>query len=146
MTAWISAPNGRRDCQRSRRAWSQSPARVDRRAVVPDPDGAPGALRGLADREGRRPHLPLPDTGEVIDRRGPPPGQPFPRRYTHADIGWLAELDAIHGTLSGTLSGPTTRKFCARAFHRFGDPRFERLAAISNGHLYNLRHSITCQC
>ena len=79
-------------------------------------------------------------TGEVIDRRGAP-RQPFPRRYTPADIGRLAELDALHGT----LSGPTTRKLCARAFHRFGDPRFERLAAISNGHLYNLRHSITYQ-
>ena len=79
-------------------------------------------------------------TGEVIDRRGAP-RQPFPRRYTPTDIGRLAELDALHGT----LSGPTTRKLCARAFHRFGDPRFERLAAISNGHLYNLRHSITYQ-
>ena len=79
-------------------------------------------------------------TGEVIDRRGAP-RQPFPRRYTPADIGRLAELDALHGT----LSGPTTRKLCARAFHGFGDPRFERLAAISNGHLYNLRHSITYQ-
>ena len=67
-------------------------------------------------------------TGEVIDRRGAP-RQPFPRRYTPTDIGRLAELDALHGT----LSGPTTRKLCARAFHRFGDPRFERLAAISNG-------------
>ena len=75
-------------------------------------------------------------TGEVIDGRGAP-RQPFPRRYTPTDIGRLAELDALHGT----LSGPTTRKLCARAFHRFGDPRFERLAAISNGHLYNLRHS-----
>ena len=30
---------------------------------------------------------------------------------------------------------------CARAFHLFGDRRFERLAAISNGHLYNLRQT-----
>ena len=52
-------------------------------------------------------------TGEVIDRRGAP-RQPFPRRYTPTDIGRLAELDALHGT----LSGPTTRKLCARAFHR----------------------------
>ena len=75
-------------------------------------------------------------TGEIADRRGAP-RRPFPRRYTNADIGLLAELDVLHGT----LSGPTTRKLCARAFHLFGDRRFERLAGISNGHLYNLRHT-----
>ena len=53
----------------------------------------------------------------------------------------LAEVDALHGT----LSGPATRKLCERAFEVFADPRFERLARISNGHLYNLRHSITYQ-
>ena len=31
------------------------------------------------------------------------------------------------------------------ALHLFGDGRFERLAAISNGHLYNLRRSTTYQ-
>ena len=75
-------------------------------------------------------------TGEIADRRDTP-RRPFPRRYTNADIGLLAELDVLHGT----LSGPTTRKLCARAFHLFGDRRFERLAGISNGHLYNLRHT-----
>ena len=47
--------------------------------------------------------------------------------------------------LHGTLSGPATRKLCARAFHLFGDRRFERLAGISNGHLYNLRHTTSYQ-
>ena len=75
-------------------------------------------------------------TGGVRDRRGAP-GRPFTRRYTRADAGLLAETDALHGT----LSGPATRALCARAFHLFGDSRFERLAGISNGHLYNLRHS-----
>ena len=75
-------------------------------------------------------------TGEIADRRGAP-RRPFPRRYTNADIGLLAELDVLHGT----LSGPATRKLCARAVHLFGDRRFERLAGISNGHLYNLRHT-----
>ena len=89
---------------------------------------------------GHPPAAPIPDHRRGHHRRGAP-RQPFPRRYTPTDIGRLAELDALHGT----LSGPTTRKLCARAFHRFGDPRFERLAAISNGHLYNLRHSITYQ-
>ena len=79
-------------------------------------------------------------TGEIADRRGAP-RRPFPRRYTNADIGLLAELDVLHGT----LSGPTTRKLCARAFHLFGDRRFERLAGISNGHLYNLRHTTSYQ-
>ena len=79
-------------------------------------------------------------TGQITDRRGAP-RQPFPRRYTKADVGLLAELDALHGT----LSGPAARKLCARAFHRFGDRRFERLAAISNGHLYNLRRSTSYQ-
>lgn len=78
-------------------------------------------------------------TGAITDRRGP--RRPFPRRYTKADIGLLAEVDALHGT----LSGPATRKLCDRALHRFGDGRFERLAAISNGHLYNLRRSTTYQ-
>ena len=71
---------------------------------------------------------------------GRPDGR-SPRRYTSIDIGLLAELDRLHGT----LSGPATRKLCARAYHRFGDRRFERLAGISNGHLYNLRHSTTYQ-
>ena len=79
-------------------------------------------------------------TGEIADRRDTP-RRPFPRRYTNAEIGLLAELDVLHGT----LSGPATRKLCARAFHLFGDRRFERLAGISNGHLYNLRHTTSYQ-
>ncbi len=77
-------------------------------------------------------------TGAVTDRRGAP-RRPFARRYTRADIGLLAETDALHGT----LSGPATRALCARAWRLFGDGRFERLARISNGHLYNLRRSTT---
>jgi hypothetical protein len=77
-------------------------------------------------------------TGSMRDRRGPPK-KPFPRRYTPQDIRLLAELDALHGT----LSGPATRKLCERAYTLFGDVRYVLLAAISNGHLYNLRHSRT---
>ena len=80
------------------------------------------------------------DTGAIRDRRGKP-AKPFPRRYTDADIRLLAEVDALHGT----LSGPATRKLCERAYTLFGDLRFERLATISNGHLYNLRGSRTYQ-
>ena len=66
-------------------------------------------------------------TGRIRDRRGPPT-RPFPRRYTGEDIRVLAEVDALHGT----LSGPATRKRCERAYRVFADPRFERLARISN--------------
>lgn len=79
-------------------------------------------------------------TGQIRDRRGPP-AKPFARRYTPADVRLLAEVDALHGT----LSGPATRKLCERAYRLFADARFERLATISNGHLYNLRHSQSYQ-
>ena len=72
--------------------------------------------------------------GHIKDRRHAP-AAPFVRRYTAEDIRLLAQVDALHGTLSGT----TTRKLCERAFKVHGDARFERLAGISNGHLYNLR-------
>ncbi len=79
--------------------------------------------------------------GEALrDRRGPP-AMPFARRYTPADVRLLAEVDALHGN----LSGPATRKLCERAWEVFGDARYERLAGISNGHLYNLRGSQTYQ-
>jgi transposase InsO family protein len=76
------------------------------------------------------------DTGQIKDKRGAP-SRPFARRYTADDIRLLAEVDALHGSLSGS----TTRKLCERAFKLHGDARFERLATISNGHLYNLRGS-----
>jgi hypothetical protein len=79
------------------------------------------------------------DGGGIKDRRRPP-AVPFVRRYTVEDIRLLAEMDALHGTLSGT----TTRKLCERAFRVHGEARFERLAGISNGHLYkNLRQHQT---
>ena len=77
-------------------------------------------------------------SGQIRDRRGAP-AHPFPRRYTNEDIMSLATMDALHGV----LSGPATRKLCERAWHLFGDAHYERLAAISNGHLYNLRNSQT---
>jgi transposase InsO family protein len=74
------------------------------------------------------------DGGQIKDRRRAP-AVPFARRYTTEDIRLLAEMDALHGTLSGT----TTRKLCERAFKVHGEDSFKRLAGISNGHLYNLR-------
>ncbi len=76
------------------------------------------------------------DSGRIRDRRGPP-ASPFLRHYSDDDIRALAEIDRLHGT----LSGPATRKLCERACRLFGDQRYERLASISNGHLYNLRRS-----
>jgi transposase InsO family protein len=80
------------------------------------------------------------EDGAIRDRRHAP-AVPFARRYTPDDIRLLAEMDALHGTLSGT----TTRKLCERAYQVHGDARFERLASISNGHLYNLRQHKTYQ-
>ena len=75
-------------------------------------------------------------SGRIRDRRGKPVNA-FRRRYLSADVALLAEVDTLHST----LSGPATRKLCERAYHLYGDARFERLAGISNGHLYNLRKS-----
>ena len=80
-------------------------------------------------------------TGRIEDRRGRGPSKPFVRVYTAADARLLAATDE----LLGQLSGPATRAIMRREFELFGDIRFERLAYISNGHLYNLRQSQTCQ-
>jgi len=61
----------------------------------------------------------------------------FPRRYTVADIATLAEVDAAHED----LSGPAVRHLCQRGWTVYGDERFQRLAAISASHIYNLRKS-----
>jgi len=59
----------------------------------------------------------------------------FSSLYTLADVLLLAHTDSLHGT----LSGPATKKLMERALGLFGDARYERLAAISVAHLYNLR-------
>ena len=61
----------------------------------------------------------------------------FPTRYTRADIELLAQVDEAHET----LSGPATRRIFEREFGHYGKLEFQRLAAISNGHLYNLRRT-----
>lgn len=61
----------------------------------------------------------------------------FAARYTRADIELLAQVDEAHET----LSGPATRSILQREFELYGRAEFERLAKISNGHLYNLRAS-----
>jgi len=77
-------------------------------------------------------------SGSIKDRRRAPT-KPFATRYTAEDIHLLAEVDALHDT----LSGPATRKLCERMLLVFGDARYQRLAGISNGHLYNLRRHKT---
>ncbi|MSV30124.1 MAG: integrase [Bryobacterales bacterium] len=61
----------------------------------------------------------------------------FRSRYTAAHIAVLAQVDAAHQD----LSGPAVRHLCQRGWKVYGDPKFERLAAISPSHLYNLRQS-----
>jgi len=61
----------------------------------------------------------------------------FQRHYTAADIELLASVDEAHER----LSGPATRHILKREFEVYGKPEFERLAKLSNGHLYNLRRS-----
>ena len=61
----------------------------------------------------------------------------FQRRYTPADVELLAAVDEAHDT----LSGPATRHILKREFEVYGKAEFERLAKLSNGHLYNLRQS-----
>jgi hypothetical protein len=61
----------------------------------------------------------------------------FPQRYIRADIELLASVDEAHET----LSGPATQSILKPEFEVYGRGEFERLAAISNGHLYNLRNS-----
>jgi transposase InsO family protein len=65
------------------------------------------------------------------------PAHAFALRYTPADVALLAEVDRA----MGTLSGPATACVLRRQRDVFGDTRFERLAELSVGHLYNLRAS-----
>jgi hypothetical protein len=67
-----------------------------------------------------------------------PSGRPrYQRHYTAADVELLAVVDAAHER----LSGPATRHILKREFEVYGKPEFERLATLSNGHLYNLRRN-----
>jgi transposase InsO family protein len=59
----------------------------------------------------------------------------FPHRYTRADVELLAAVDEAHET----LSGPATRRILEREYRDYGKPEYQRLAAISVSHLYNLR-------
>ena len=59
----------------------------------------------------------------------------FATHYTAADIDLLGTVDEAHGT----LSGPATQKILYRGLYEYRDERYQRLAAISVPHIYNLR-------
>lgn len=65
----------------------------------------------------------------------------FKRAYTDADVRLLAKMDERHGQPSGAV----LKKLCERAYQRFGQIEYQRLAGISVSHLYNLRVSKTYQ-
>ena len=79
------------------------------------------------------------ETGSVRDRGGGNRGRPFARTYTAADIRRLAEVDEAYEQMSGLA----TREVLRRQFEVYGEADYARLAAISNGHVYNLRASAT---
>jgi hypothetical protein len=57
-------------------------------------------------------------SGRVRDHRGRP-ANAFVGRYTPQDVALLAEVDTLHGTLSGLA----TRKLCERVLEVFGERR-----------------------
>ncbi len=61
----------------------------------------------------------------------------FAKQYLACDVELLAAVDEAHET----LSGPATQKILYREFHDYRNERYERLAAISAPHIYNLRKS-----
>ena len=66
------------------------------------------------------------------------PAAPFARKYTALDIELLVEMDKAHED----VCGPAIIHLLKRAFHDYGDVRYERLAKLSSSHLYNLRKSV----
>lgn len=63
----------------------------------------------------------------------------FTRQYAPEDIRLLAQLDELHGTLSGQAA----KKLCERAYRIYGQVEYKNLSGISVSHLYNLRRSAT---
>ncbi|MCW5321927.1 transposase [Verminephrobacter aporrectodeae subsp. tuberculatae] len=69
------------------------------------------------------------------------PNAPFARKYTSADMALLLEMDRANED----VCAPAIVRLFWRAFHEYGDPRYERLASLSSSHLYNLRKSTSYQ-
>ncbi len=75
------------------------------------------------------------ETGQAKPRQKTLKG--FEKHYTSDDTKLLAELDQRHNTPNGFM----IKKLCERAYHKFAEKAYERLAQISVSHIYNLRHS-----
>ncbi|MFN0303962.1 MAG: integrase [Burkholderiales bacterium] len=75
--------------------------------------------------------------GQKLCKRYRAPAHAFARRYTGADVLWLAARDRAFGT----MSGPATAHRLQRAFSDYGDARYERRSQRSVSHLYSLRAS-----
>ena len=95
-----------------------------------------GQVTGLSPAQLTRLIRQYAETGGVR-RRDSAQRPRFPRKYSEEDIALLATVDRAHQV----LSGPATRWICEREYRVYGKPEFERLAAISVSHLYNLRGS-----
>ena len=76
-----------------------------------------------------------------LAKRYAAPVAPFPRKYTGADVELLVAMDRAHED----VCGPAIAHLLRRAFHVYGDARYERLATLSVSHLYNLRNSSAYQ-
>ena len=74
--------------------------------------------------------------GKTLRKGYRAPTHGWERKFTDLDVTLLAETDALHNT----LSGPATVHLMRRALECYADTRYARLATISVGHLYNLRH------
>jgi hypothetical protein len=72
-----------------------------------------------------------------LAKRPRAPAAPFPRKYTPADVTLLVEMDRANED----VCGPAIVHLLHRALTLYGDARYERLAALSVSHLYNLRKS-----
>ena len=114
----------RRLGKRDKGGGSAVPGRRDRHLA--QADGAPGAaVAGPPARSG---------TGAAATAAGP--SRASTRRRTSGC--WRRSTRP-----SDRCRGLATREILRRQFEVFGDARFARLATISNGHVYNLRHSAT---
>lgn len=77
------------------------------------------------------------DKGKIVRAKRTQPS--FERIYTRADIKLLAEVaDAYEHQ-----NGKALRRAMWEMYHIYGDERFERLAALSVAHLYNLKKTPT---
>ena len=70
-----------------------------------------------------------------LRKRYTAPTAPFARKYTPIDIELLVEMDKANED----VCGPAIVHLLKRAYHEYGDARYERLATLSSSHLYNLR-------